>query len=155
MSKLHLVCSVGGEERETPKEERDRKGPEDQKNQPSSRSPPGPLREGADPTSRRGTRGQLCLLRSFSVPLGFSCSEHIVGRKENREAILRQRRSEDGRAAGPPPPPRRGRRPLAVGRGGETQPERQLRARISGPADSPILCFQPQIPRLLTSQHLC
>ena len=31
---------------------------------------------------------------------------------------------------------------------------RQLKARISGPADSLILCFQPQIPCLLTSQHL-
>ena len=90
----------------------------------------------------------------------FFCNEQIIILKNKHTMrLFRRKRGPGGLHSSPPPFSTFLSQEDVVQDGygqrksGRKSP-RQLKARISGPADFLILCFQPQIPRLLTSQHL-
>ena len=90
----------------------------------------------------------------------FFCNEQIIILKNKHTMRLFSRRRGPGGLHSSPPPFSTFLSQEDVVQDGYGQRKsgrkspRQLKARISGPADFLILCFQPQIPRLLTSQHL-
>lgn len=153
MSKLRLACFVShgegkGESERLPKRRGKGKGREQEKNQPvACKAHPCP-REGMRSHLQAGDPGQLCLLVCFPIFLGcFFCNRAKDAEEE-----------DPGLAGGSPLPPSVPERGAVRGRlwAEEVRPNlaEELKARIPGRADSPILRFQPQIPRLLTSQHL-